>query len=63
MSETALVMMWGVAAAALIAGLAVVLPRTAHGAARYRRRIAGTMLLALSLILTTFATTFRFAQN
>ena len=63
MSDTALVIMYGVAAFALVAGLLVVLPRAADEAARYRRRIAGTMLLALSLILTTFATTFRFAQN
>jgi hypothetical protein len=56
------IIMYGVAGIALLLGLVVVTRRAATEAAVYRRRITATMLLALSLILAVFATTFRLAS-
>ena len=50
--------MYAVAGVFAILGLVVVTRRAVTDAAIYRRRIVGTMLLALSLILAMFATVF-----
>jgi hypothetical protein len=59
MSERATLIMYAVAAVAALAGLAVVARPTRSEPALYRKRIAGTMLLALALILFGFATAVR----
>ena len=50
--------MYGVAVVALLLGVIVITRRAVGDAAIYRRRITGTMLLVLSLILAVFATVF-----
>ena len=52
------IIMYGVAAVALVLGAVVVTRRAGDEGAIYRRRITGTMLLALALILAVFATVF-----
>ena len=59
MSEAANLIMYAVAAASLLAAALVLARRPASEAALYRKRIAGTMLLALALILFGFATAVR----
>ena len=61
MTERASLIMYAVAALSGIAGGAVLYGRPADEAARYRKRIAGTMLIALAFILASFATAARTA--
>jgi energy-converting hydrogenase Eha subunit E len=59
MTERATFIMYAIAAVAALASLGVVVRPARSEPAVYRKRIAGTMLLALALILAGFATAVR----